>query len=300
MTDWGSPVPDEPSMTRFSIYVASTPGYAHAGAFTEVAHCLSASLRDLGHAAECIEDISALGTGSADPVIVLGTNLVAHDPALRADLPASALLYNLEQIEVGSPWCSDELLALYRDHRVLDYSPQNIDRLGQLGITDVGLLEVGYHPTLTRVESGPEDIDVLFYGSLNDRRAAVLADLQARGAVVHHAFGVYGAERDALIARSSVVLNMHYFEARVFEIVRVSYLLANRRFVVSERGGDATLEAPFAAGLAFADYDELADTVESFLTNPHARATVAARGFDIMCSRPQADLLRTALGEVLV
>ena len=254
-------------MTRFSIHVANTPGYAHAGAFTEVADCLSAALRDLGHVAERTDDITARGSGS-DRVIVLGTNLVANDPALRAELPASALLYNLEQIEVGSPWCSDDLLALYRDHRVLDYSPQNIDRLADLGVTAARLLEVGYHPILPRIEPGPEDIDVLFYGSLNDRRAAVLADLQARGAVVHHAFGVYGAERDALVARSSVVLNMHYFEARVFEIVRVSYLLANRRFVVSERGGDATLEAPFTAGLVFADYDDLADTVESFLTNP--------------------------------
>ena len=42
------------------------------------------------------------------------------------------------------------------------------------------------------------------------------------------------------IARSKIVLNLHQYDAQVFEIVRVSYLLANRRAVVSERGANPT------------------------------------------------------------
>jgi hypothetical protein len=54
--------------------------------------------------------------------------------------------------------------------------------------------------------------------------------------------GVYREERDRLIARAKVVLNMHYYDARVFEIVRVSYLLSNEKAVVAECGATTTIE----------------------------------------------------------
>ena len=47
-------------------------------------------------------------------------------------------------------------------------------------------------------------------------------------------FGVYGRERDKLIARSKIVLNMHHYSSQIFEIVRVFYLLTNRKAVVAE------------------------------------------------------------------
>jgi hypothetical protein len=61
---------------------------------------------------------------------------------------------------------------------------------------------------------------------------------------------VYGQARDALVARARIQLNVHYYEAKVFEVVRVSYLLANGRFVVSETGADAEEEASFGPGVA--------------------------------------------------
>ena len=61
------------------------------------------------------------------------------------------------------------------------------------------------------------------------RRACVINTLSGRpsGANVIPVFGLYGPPRDALIARSKIILNMHLYDAKVFEIVRVSYLLAN-------------------------------------------------------------------------
>jgi hypothetical protein len=68
--------------------------------------------------------------------------------------------------------------------------------------------------------------------------------MRGRGLRVESAFGCYGEERDALIARARIVLNVHYYESKVFEVVRVSYLLANRKCVLSESGSDIDLEAP--------------------------------------------------------
>ena len=88
----------------------------------------------------------------------------------------------------------------------------------------------------------PEDIDVLFVGSVNERRLIVLKQLAAQGINVDARFNLYGAERDAFVARARIILNVHFYDARLFEIVRVSYLLANRKCVVSETGSDTAFE----------------------------------------------------------
>src|SRR5260370_14931106 len=107
--------------------------------------------------------------------------------------------------------------------------------------------------------------------------------------------GVYGAPGAALYARARIILNLPLYDAKVFEIVRVSYLLANRCFVVSERGSDPAGEAPFEGGVAFADYAALVDTCLNFLRDPAARARIAQRGFEAIAARPQAEILRLVL-----
>src|SRR5580658_4511667 len=65
---------------------------------------------------------------------------------------------------------------------------------------------LGYVPELRRIQASKvQNIDVLFYGSLNERRSRILQALKDSGVKVHSAFGVYGKERDALIARSKIV-----------------------------------------------------------------------------------------------
>jgi hypothetical protein len=124
---------------------------------------------------------------------------------------------------------------------------------------------------------------------------AVLDELRRAGARVEAVVGVYGAQRDALIARSRLVLNVHFFEARVFEIVRVSFLLGNGRCVVSERGAAPEEEAPFADGVAFAEYPDLARTCLRLLDDPQERARLAQAGQRIMESRPETAFLGPAL-----
>ena len=51
----------------------------------------------------------------------------------------------------------------------------------------------------------------------------------------------FGKERDALIARSRVVLNLHQYDTHIFEQVRVNYLLINGKVVVSEVADDTEI-----------------------------------------------------------
>jgi hypothetical protein len=273
----------------YAVSIVTIPGYVHSEAFREVAETVHHGLLALGHDSVLTSSLRVPGRRH----IVLGSNLL---PRAGATPEPGSILYNLEQIQPGSPWMSRELLGLFRRYPVWDYSAANAERLAALGVPPPRVVPIGFVPELARIPPAPvEDIDVLHYGSANDRRRRVLAELQARGARVVHVFGVYGAQRDALIARARVVLNLHYYEAKVFEIVRVSYLLANRRCVVSETGCDPREEAELAAGVAFADYGDLAGRCLSLLDRPDERRRYAEAGHELMARRPAAEILRAAL-----
>jgi hypothetical protein len=272
---------------RYAVTIATQPGFVHSEAFREVAESVHHGLEALGHDSVLTDRTDLPGRRH----IVFGSNLISA----RAPLPPGSVLYNLEQIYDNSPWLTADLLALFRRHTVWDYSLANVQALARHGIA-ARHVPIGYVPELTRIPAAPwRDIDVLFVGSIVPRRLAVLQALHERGANVIPAFGVYGAERDALIARSKIVLNLHMYEAKVFEIVRVSYLLANRCFVVSERGDDASGERPYEDGIAFADYSALVATCLRYLGDDAARDRTAARGFDLFQQRRVPDLLRAVL-----
>ncbi len=57
-------------------------------------------------------------------------------------------------------------------------------------------MPVGYVPELTRIAAAPaEDIDILFYGSMNERRNNVISQLRQAGLNAHTVFGTYGPAR---------------------------------------------------------------------------------------------------------
>jgi hypothetical protein len=274
-------------MERFAVRLVRPPGYRHSDALLEVAEAVEHGVRALGHDVV----LRSEPTTDARRDIVVGWHLLDPDDASTTP---DAVFYNLEQVSDDTRWLKPRHLDLLRRRRVWDYSALNIGKLAALGI-DATHVPIGYAPGWTRIERMAEDIDVLFYGSMSQRRLDVIEAIESAGAVVEVSTGVYGAERDALIARSRIVLNMHYYDAQVFEIVRVSYLLANRRFVVSERGRDLALERPFEGGIAFGTYEELPALCHRYMHARAERRAIAERGFEVMRSMPMVESLRTAL-----
>lgn len=263
---------------RFSIVVAAPEGYTHSAAFQEVAESLLFGLRELGH---------EVAAGPADPSyrpIILAPHLLTGDP------PPGSILYNMEQVDDESPWLTGTVLDRFHRFKLWDYSLQNAERLLALGIR-ADVVPIGYHESLTRLRLVEPTIDVLFYGSLNERRARILTDLGRAGVRVAHGFDCYGAERDAAIAQSRIVLNVHYYAAKVFEIVRCSYLLANRVCVVSED----PIEPGFESAVAWASYDRLVARCLDLLTHPAEAARQGMAGFAAMSARPIREFLRAVL-----
>ncbi len=275
---------------RFAVAVVTPPSNPTiGGGFREIAEGLHHALLALGH------DSAVTSRLDLDDrhTIVFGANHLIH---YGLEVPKNPIFYNLEQLGDDSPWMAvPEFIELFRRYQNWDYSQANIEYLAALGLPRPTYVPIGYVPELTRIAPAPEDIDVLFYGMLSERRYAVLRDLHDRGLRVKWLSGVLGASRDAWIARSKIVVNVHYWEAKIFEIARVSYLLANRRAVVSERGTDPTLERELASGVAFADYDELVDRCIELLGDERARHELAERGYQAFSARDQAAIVHRAL-----
>lgn len=273
---------------RFAVAVVSPPDYQHGEAVREVAEGVHYALVALGYDSVLTDrlDLDERFT------ILLNPSVAIHY-GLR--LPKKPIFYNLEQVGSNWPQMAPQLLTLFRHYPVWDYSRANIEQLAAMDVPRPVYVQIGYVPELTRIAPTAEDIDVLFYGVINDRRRAVLEDLQARNIRVVGFCGVYGASRDAWVARSKIVLNIHHWETKVFEIARVSYLLANKRAVVSERGISSIEERELESAVMFAEYSELADRCVKLLADDQARRELAERGYQTFSSRSQTAILRAAL-----
>jgi hypothetical protein len=86
------------------------------------------------------------------------------------------------------------------------------------------------------------------------------------------------------------------YEARVFDMVRVSYLLANKKFVISEVGHDQEIEKFFAKGMIFSPYHHLVETCMAYLKKEDQRREIAEQGFNLIRMHPQSSCLKKVLG----
>lgn len=88
------------------------------------------------------------------------------------------------------------------------------------------------------VPDGQPTIDVLFYGSINDRRYTILKclyhTLQPMGMVVKLVQGHYGESLYPFIRRARVVLNIGFYEDTLLATYRLNEALVHKRVVMSE------------------------------------------------------------------
>lgn len=265
--------------------------FAHAHAFDEVYESVVIGLRHLGYTVQATEN----AWGGDVPTILFGAHLLGAE--ILSHMPAHVILYNLEQADPKAEWLQGPYPQAMQSHEVWDFSDVNTLRLKQAGVAPRILwCPVGYVPELERIpQRQDEDIDVLFYGSLNLRRQALLDAMRSRGLRVVHSFGVYGPERDELISRSKIVLNVHYYESGIFEWVRVFYLLINRRLVVSETSILTAYDQGIESIVEFAPYEELVDRCWEMVHDPIRRQNKLQTIPAYMARRQEEVILQSVL-----
>jgi hypothetical protein len=219
--------------------------------------------------------------------IVVGAHLL-QDPKMLLDEP-NTIVYNFEQFDTKSDWFSSDYVSLLKSKPYWDYSTANIAAMKKAyPEAQATHVPFAYAPVLDysyvrrdvfRVKR--KDIDVLFFGSMNDRRAKVIGELTSMGLNVQAVFGVYGPELSVLIHRSKLVLNMHYYDSSVFEAVRVIPLLASRVAVVSEKSvdDDDYTYLNQTSGILVTDYDKLAFLCKQLVENADDRECLSDTGY---------------------
>ena len=239
---------------HINVCLLQPAGYIHAFALLEAAEFVVAKAQAAGYpAALCKNRLRPDGLN-----IVFGAHI---NPKGWNTFPPNTVLFNTEQLPATSHWTSPEYRALLHRHIVWDYSPTNLANLGH----DRAHLVSFYHaPVLDRIRRAPApEYDLVFYGWVNERRKAQLDRLQAAGLKLLPVFNLYGAERDAALANARAVLNLHFYDAQIFQQIRAFYPLANGIPVISEN---------FPPGTAPALYDEVV-----FASGNEALETYAAR-----------------------
>jgi len=264
----------------------------HLETFCEVMELVAAGFADIGY--ETVTMINEFAEGRDH--IVFCPHLLRAEDVER--VPPSTILYNFEPL---NPPVFDSV-GIFLSHyaprfRVWDYSAANVEYLKGRGCS-AQHVPLGYAPVLSRIApAARQDIDVLFYGDLSARRVRVLDGLRASGLNVVVLSDTYGAERDAVIARSRVVVNIHNHEGiKGLETPRVFYLLANRKAVVTEVKSDVEIEDDLRRAMIGVPYDELVAACIALVGDPERRAVLEDAGFECMKSRRQSAILATAMG----
>jgi len=105
---------------------------------------------------------------------------------------------------------------------------------------------------------------------------------------------VSSATRPSL--RSKVVLSVHFYEAKIFEIVRVSYLLTNTKAVVAECGRIPWWIRACVRRIHGWPYEGLVDACEKLVRDVNERQALAQRGYRIFAGRREEKFLATTSG----
>jgi hypothetical protein len=267
-------------MARFQITIIQPSGYVHSECFKEVAETLMYGLKALGHDAKISRNFFSQRRWN----VVLGAHLLSA----YFVLPARSIIYNLEQCDSPAFECTQKTAGA---EYWWDYSANNILKCP----VPSRIVPIGYVAELTRIKPREQDIDVLFYGSINERRKKILKDLVKAGLRVHAAFNCYGLERDELISRAKVVLNVHYYESKIFEIVRCSYLMANRKCIVSEQSKDTG--ADLTDVIAEVPYEHLVQACKDFCEQDDLRHRFEKSALDYFSQRDEREILKAALAD---
>jgi hypothetical protein len=264
--------------------------------YKEVIDTVAWGLEQLGHQVSY-----ALNQSVRDATnIVFGAQVMPMTALKR--LPEGTIIYNFEQMREIT--AATQIRAEVRYYaqvphfEIWEYTPANVPSWRTLGRQQVKVVPVGYAPILTRIPKAPrQDIDVLIYGMSGERRLQTFHGLSQRGLATVFVSGLYGAARDELISRAKVVLNINlYPHTRIFEIVRVSYLMANRKAVVADLDAGTSIDDDIRSAVKFASsLPDLLSLCDSLANNDRERTKLEELGFSCISRRDIRDILKGAL-----
>ncbi|MEO5672146.1 MAG: hypothetical protein ABIR26_15755 [Ramlibacter sp.] len=247
--------------------------------FTDIALCLRDSILATGCAAELC--VNRVGPGSIS--LVLGALPLSANVVEQLH-PRTAAIFNFEQLAGDSPAVGLDYERWMRDWVMVDYHSRNIEHLLRRNGSGQQAFELPIIPGPSMVfqpgAPAAKSVDVLFYGTMTERRARILRQLEAAGLTVEAVAGAYGNELAPALQRARLVLHIHFYETGLFPVARMLQPVANGIPVVCEGSVFSDSSDWSQSGIVFAPYDRLVDACHTLLAAPEQAAERARRSLD--------------------
>jgi hypothetical protein len=218
--------------------------------------------------------------------------------AFLQQLPTNSIVYNFEQLRGREASAIRPEVHYCAQHfQIWDYSETNLETWRAIGAKAPKNVPVAYAPVLSRIaKPAVQDIDVLIYGMGGDKRADAFNRISRTGITTLFACGLYGSVRDDLIARSKIVLNINLNSvSQIFEIVRVSYLFANKKAIVATLDSNTYVEDNIRAAIKFTTPENIARDCLTLSQDEAERTRLEQAGYSQFITRDIVALLREAL-----
>lgn len=181
------------------------------------------------------------------------------------------ILYQLEQINTEEKYNNNMKLeynnflknALY----ILDYNINNFNNIP----SSLNKMFVSVPIIKDNLELPKKDIDLLFYGNINENRKDILDKISKKFEIkiIEKAFG---KELTDIIKRSKIIINIHYFDDALLEICRFHEAIPYNCRIISDLVSKDQQDIvnnykQFCTFIDFKNEELLINTIESELTN---------------------------------
>ena len=261
--------------------------------YMEIIETVRWGLEQLGHSASY-----SRGTFSNQAInIIFGAHMLSEGTLQM--LPTDSIVYNFEQMRgVPAQEIRSEIHLYAKKVQVWEYSMFNMDAWSDITTAyPVKAVPVGYAPILSRIaRANEQNIDILFYGTPNSKRLGVFQALSSIGLTSVFLSGIYGPARDEIISRSKVVLNVNYLDdSRIFEVARVSYLMANKKAVVSLFDHNTAIEQDLVNGIKLSPAGSFMADCLRMVENRGEREALEQSGYEVITQRDIRPILEKAL-----
>ena len=273
----------------------------------EIADLLCAGFRAAGCEAQLLIDQIPAEKTEGDKIQIVVTPHEFYNLFLRDKLPWEKIqritnhLFLLGTEQPESEWFDSNLVVAPHARAMLD-----IHLSGVAGYRARGLpcfhLPLGYHPLLEQTDASAKpkrDLDICVLAAMTDRREefiAANADFFAAHNC-HVRFVPIGfakteetrsylsiPQRNALLQRAKILLNVHYSQLQYFEWHRALVSLANRCYLITEtcQGFE-----PLVPGKHFvmSKAEDLTTCCEYYLNHEEEREALADAAYNFVCHR---------------
>jgi len=163
--------------------------------------------------------------------------LIIHNDSLHSMLPKNFILYQVEQMN-SNFFTLKYLKDLQKSNIIWEFSIRNKIKYDQIDLKKIFYQPMPFYydpPVNDSTNSTDESnvYDVAFYGTTNERRVKILNNLSDKFKT-NVGYGKISKERDSIIRKSKIILNLHYYKDSSLEACRINEILQYDKIIISE------------------------------------------------------------------